>query len=57
MASIVLVVLGAVLLFAGAVSLYAREQVIDREAFVDRADEALGTTTCASSSRARSSST
>ena len=36
-----LVVLGAVLLFVGTVSLYAREQVLDRDAFVDRADEAL----------------
>jgi hypothetical protein len=37
----VLVVLGALLLLAGTVALYAREQVIDREAFADRAVEAL----------------
>ncbi|MEA2331491.1 MAG: hypothetical protein QOH58_1629 [Thermoleophilaceae bacterium] len=36
-----LVVLGALLLLAGTVALYAREQVIDREAFADRAVEAL----------------
>jgi hypothetical protein len=41
LASIVLAVLGAVLLFVGTVSLYAREQVLDRDAFADRADEAL----------------
>lgn len=40
-ASIVLIVLGAVLLFAGTVSLYAREQILDRDAFADRAEEAL----------------
>jgi hypothetical protein len=39
--SIVLVVVGALLLFAGTVSLYAREEVIDREAFADRAVAAL----------------
>jgi hypothetical protein len=37
----VLVVVGAVLLFAGAVALYAREEIIDREAFADRAVETL----------------
>jgi hypothetical protein len=40
-ASVVLVVLGAILLFAGAVTLYAREEIIDREAFADRAVAAL----------------
>jgi hypothetical protein len=35
--SVVLVVLGAVLLFAGVIALYAREEIIDREAFADRA--------------------
>jgi hypothetical protein len=40
-ASVVLVVLGAVLLFAGTIAFYAREQVIDQEAFADRALEAL----------------
>jgi hypothetical protein len=39
--SIVLVVLGAVLLFAGTIALYAREEIIDREAFADRAVAAL----------------
>ena len=39
--SIVLVVVGAVLLFAGTIALYAREEVIDREAFADRAVAAL----------------
>jgi hypothetical protein len=39
--SIVLVVLGAVLLFVGTVTFYAREEVIDREAFADRAVAAL----------------
>jgi hypothetical protein len=39
--SIVLVVVGALLLFAGTVTLYAREEVIDREAFADRAVAAL----------------
>src|SRR5829696_2683380 len=39
--SIVLAVIGAVLLFAGTVTLYAREEVIDREAFADRAVAAL----------------
>ncbi len=37
----VLVVLGAVLLFAGVIALYAREEIIDREAFADRAVAAL----------------
>ena len=40
-ASVILVVLGAILLFAGAVTLYAREEIIDREAFADRAVAAL----------------
>jgi hypothetical protein len=40
-ASVVLVVVGAVLLFAGVVALYAREEVIDRKAFADRAVAAL----------------
>ena len=40
-ASVVLVVLGAVLLFAGAVTLYAREEIIDHDAFADRAVAAL----------------
>jgi len=40
-ASIVLVVVGALLLFAGTVTLYVREEVIDREAFADRAVAAL----------------
>jgi hypothetical protein len=39
--SVVLVVVGAVLLFAGVVALYAREEVIDRKAFADRAVAAL----------------
>ena len=41
MSSVVLVVLGAVLLFAGVIALYAREEIIDREAFADRAVAAL----------------
>ena len=41
LASAILIVLGAVLLFAGTLTFYAREQVIDREAFADRALEAL----------------
>jgi hypothetical protein len=40
-AAVLLVVLGGVLLFAGTIAFYAREQVIDREAFADRALEAL----------------
>jgi hypothetical protein len=40
-AAVVLIVLGAVLLFVGTIAFYAREQVIDREAFADRALEAL----------------
>jgi hypothetical protein len=40
-ASVVLIVLGAVLLFAGTIAFYAREQVIDRDEFADRAVEAL----------------
>src|SRR5215208_6162852 len=39
--SIVLAVIGAVLLFVGSVTFYAREEVIDREAFADRAVAAL----------------
>ena len=39
--SVVLVVLGAVLLFVGVIALYAREEIIDREAFADRAVAAL----------------
>jgi hypothetical protein len=39
--SVVLVVLGAVLLFTGTIAFYAREQVIDQDAFADRALEAL----------------
>src|SRR5919109_1056477 len=42
-AAVVLIVLGAVLLFTGTIAFYAREQVIDREAFADRALEALDT--------------
>jgi uncharacterized membrane protein HdeD (DUF308 family) len=41
MAGVVLVVLGAVLLFAGTIAFYAREEIIDREAFADRAVHAL----------------
>lgn len=40
-ASIVLVVLGALLLFAGTVTLYVREEIIDEDAFADRAVAAL----------------
>jgi hypothetical protein len=40
-ASVVLVVIAAALLFAGAIAFYAREQIIAREAFADRAVEAL----------------
>ena len=40
-AAVVLVVLGAVLLFAGTITFYAREEIIDQEAFADRAVEAL----------------
>jgi hypothetical protein len=38
---VTLVVLGAVLLLAGTIALYAREQVLDRDAFADRAVAAL----------------
>lgn len=38
---IVLAVVGAVLLFVGTVAFYAREEVIDRQAFADRAVESL----------------
>jgi hypothetical protein len=40
-ASIVMLVLGAVLLIAGTISFYAREQIVDREAFANRAVDAL----------------
>jgi hypothetical protein len=40
-AAVVLVVVGAVLLFAGTIAFYAREEIIDQEAFADRAVEAL----------------
>ncbi len=40
-ASVVMLVIGAVLLIAGTVALYAREQIVDREAFANRAIEAL----------------
>jgi hypothetical protein len=40
-ASIVLVVVGAVLLFAGTIAFYGRTEIIDREAFADRAVMAL----------------
>ncbi|MBD0282614.1 MAG: hypothetical protein ICV69_10540 [Thermoleophilaceae bacterium] len=40
-ASVVLVLVGAVVLLAGAIAFYARQQIIDREAFADRAVEAL----------------
>jgi hypothetical protein len=40
-AGVILVVVGAVLLFAGTIAFYAREQLINQEAFADRAVEAL----------------
>ena len=40
-ASVVMLVIGAVLLIAGTVAFYAREQIVDREAFANRAVEAL----------------
>ena len=40
-ASAVLVVIGAVLLLAGTIAFYGRTEIIDREAFADRAVEAL----------------
>jgi hypothetical protein len=40
-ASVVMLVIGAILLIAGTVAFYAREQIIDREAFANRAVEAL----------------
>jgi uncharacterized tellurite resistance protein B-like protein len=40
-AAVVLIVLGGVLLFAGTIAFYAREEIIDREAFADRALVAL----------------
>ena len=41
LASIALVVVGAVLLVAGAITFYAREQVIQEDEFADRATAAL----------------
>jgi hypothetical protein len=41
MASVGLVVVGAILIFFGTVALYLREQVVDRDAFADRAVAAL----------------
>ena len=40
-ASVVMLVIGAILLIAGTVAFYAREQIVDREAFANRAVEAL----------------
>ena len=40
-ASVALIVVGAVLLVAGAVAFYAREQIVDRQAFANRAVAAL----------------
>jgi hypothetical protein len=40
-ASVVMLVIGAVLLIAGTVAFYAREQIVDREAFANRAVDAL----------------
>jgi hypothetical protein len=40
-AGVALLVLGAVLLITGAIAFYAREQIVDREAFGNRAVEAL----------------
>jgi hypothetical protein len=40
-ASIVLVIVGGVFLFIGAIALYAREEIIDQNAFADRAVTAL----------------
>jgi hypothetical protein len=40
-AAVVLIVLAGVLLFAGTIAFYAREEIIDREAFADRALVAL----------------
>jgi hypothetical protein len=40
-AAAILVVVGAALLFAGTIAFYAREEIIDREAFADRALIAL----------------
>jgi hypothetical protein len=39
--SVVLIVLATVLAVAGAVTLYAREEIVDREAFVERSEAAL----------------
>jgi uncharacterized membrane protein HdeD (DUF308 family) len=39
--SVVMLIIGAVLLIAGTVALYAREQIVDREAFANRAVAAL----------------
>ena len=41
MASVVLVVLGAALLLAGGVTYYLRTQILDQDAFADRAVAAL----------------
>jgi hypothetical protein len=40
-ASVVMLVIGAVLLIAGTVAFYAREEIVDREAFANRAVSAL----------------
>jgi hypothetical protein len=40
-ASVVMLVIGAVLLIAGTLAFYAREQIVDREAFANRAVDAL----------------
>jgi hypothetical protein len=40
-ASVVMLVIGAVLLIAGTLAFYAREQIVDREAFANRAVAAL----------------
>jgi hypothetical protein len=41
-ASLVLVVLGTVLLFVGGITLYAREEIFDPDAFAQHASESLG---------------
>ena len=40
-AAVILVVVGAALLFTGTIAFYGREEIIDREAFADRAVVAL----------------
>ena len=40
-ASVALIAVGAVLLLAGTLALYAREQIVDRDAFANRAVDAL----------------